>query len=551
MSVYDPEALIFKNQIVISETSDAINASSGSFVISGGIAVAKSVVVSGDQSIGGQMTINNINVTPNLNDIIFEQQASLAPNTTSFTDISGFTFNNSTVSAFKAYITVVVTGPLNLYALWELMGVYTNTGWTYSSSYTGSPTNVNFFVANISGKAQIQYTNLNSNSYSTIIRYRATTTAPPGTNPVGGQGLYSSTSNNYITNTLLYANTSDTVASAGDITYVSNELNIGGASTLNVNNAADANNFTSASIVIAGGASIAKKLLVGTQLGIATSAPGYTLDINGDINIGGTIYQNGSIYSGSSLWEASGSNYYINPTSANVGIGTTNPAYSLDVNGTINTTELISNNITTNNLYSINVSSGSILTTNNFTTNSTVNNLLSTNITVGNSIKTGAGTLGPFILLQTHYIDVTTGNYSGYTSSNTIIFNEPGNPGSNGAIGYTNGFGSGNLSDGSNDNIIWNRARLVIRGVSLNTANTPASVVIEPIAIQATSGNVYTQTSFTANDNGTNRGYSTWITDWFTTNIVSDSQALGIKVLSLNGTTGNVRIGPVYMQFST
>ena len=103
---------------------------------------------------------------------------------------------------------------------------------------------------------------------------------------------------------------------------------------------------------------------------------------------------------------------------------------------------------------------------------------------------------------------------------------------------------------GSNDNISWNNARLVIRGVSLNTGNSNTNIVLQPIVIQCTSGNVYTQGTFTVTDNGSNRGYSTWVSPWFNTNIVSDAQAIGIKVLSINGvSTGNVRIGTSYLQF--
>ena len=77
--------------------------------------------------------------------------------------------------------------------------------------------------------------------------------------------------------------------------YASNALNIGGATVLQASNTLDASSLTTAAVTIAGGASIAKTLLVGNAIGIATTSPGYNLDINGDINIGGTIYQNGQV----------------------------------------------------------------------------------------------------------------------------------------------------------------------------------------------------------------------------------------------------------------
>ena len=170
-----------------------------------------------------------------------------------------------------------------------------------------------------------------------------------------------------------------------------------------------------------------------------------------------------------------------------------------------------------------------------------------TNITTSN-IHTDAGTLGPFIMLQQNYIDVTCGSHTGYTSSNTIMFSENGNPGINSSIGYNTGFGR--LSDGSNDGITWNNARFVIRGASLNTGTSGSTIVLQPFAIQSVTGTMYTQSSFSVTDNGSDRGYTTWISPWISTNIVSDIQSVGMKVLSINGATGgNVRIGTTYMQF--
>jgi hypothetical protein len=170
-----------------------------------------------------------------------------------------------------------------------------------------------------------------------------------------------------------------------------------------------------------------------------------------------------------------------------------------------------------------------------------------TNITT-NNIHTDAGTLGPFIIVQQFYTDVTSGSHTGYTASNTIIFSEKGNPGINNSIGYNNGFGR--LSDGSNDGISWNNARLVMRGVTLNTGITNSTIVLQPFAVQSVTGTVFTQASFSVTDNGSDRGYTTWISPWFNTNIVNDIQSLGIKALSINGGTGgNVRISTSYLQF--
>jgi Chaperone of endosialidase len=69
------------------------------------------------------------------------------------------------------------------------------------------------------------------------------------------------------------------------------------------------------------------------RLGIGTSAPGYTLDVSGDINFTGTFRQNGTAYIGSQ-WSNSGANVFL--IGSNVGLGLSNPGFTLDVNGSVN-----------------------------------------------------------------------------------------------------------------------------------------------------------------------------------------------------------------------
>ena len=79
-------------------------------------------------------------------------------------------------------------------------------------------------------------------------------------------------------------------------------------------------------------------------VGIGTSNPGFTLDVNGNLNFNGLLYQNGVPYisnvsnNNTSQWTGTNGNnlYYGSTGSVFVGIGTTNPIFNLDVNGSIN-----------------------------------------------------------------------------------------------------------------------------------------------------------------------------------------------------------------------
>lgn len=268
---------VFDDAVFIANTTPSVNAQSGAFRVAGGLSVLNSAYVGDNMAVQGNIRINDIDITPNLNDIIQDKQAVLTPNQTEFIAVPNLYFENTKASSFKAFVNVHVTGNAVKHALWEINGVLKNDSWVIASSFTGELTGVQFRIVDDAGFGRIQYTNSNGAGTVTTVRFRAQTTAPPGTNSTYGETVIQNSAMNFIQNGLLYANTTDTIASASDISIETNKFNFGQSRVVSLLNTVDATNLTSGAMYVLGGVSVAKNLLVGA-----------------DVNVTGTLYSNGT-----------------------------------------------------------------------------------------------------------------------------------------------------------------------------------------------------------------------------------------------------------------
>ena len=168
--IYEDNRLVLgsNSMIVLSNTSSAVNASTGTtFVAYGGVSINKELFV------GTQLVVNEVNVTPNVDDISAERTFTAMNNVDVPLNVNGFQFDST--KSFSAMVCVTVTTTTDEFdALFELRGLKKRSGWILDSKFIGDDVGIDF---TITSNGQVKYTSDNITDWiDTTMKFRAVTT---------------------------------------------------------------------------------------------------------------------------------------------------------------------------------------------------------------------------------------------------------------------------------------------------------------------------------------------------------------------------------------
>ena len=154
-----------------------------------------------------------------------------------------------------------------------------------------------------------------------------------------------------------------------------------------------------------------------------------------------------------------------------------------------------------------------------------------------NIISTSTGTIGYSYPLTNGFFDLTD-------TVKTQGFVEQGNPGKYGSM-FHQGFLSG--SNNSGENINWNRARLFVRGCSLNTNDVATNVTLNIRCYNSNFGSNTTLSQIICKDYGSLQGYTMNISPFFSLSNVNNPY-LGLQLATSNV---SYRVGSASIIFSS
>jgi hypothetical protein len=169
-------------------TQPAINATTGSLLMLGGIAIENTADASSSTSggtlttmggasikkalyVGDTLHVKGVNMTPNEEDIFNTIVFNAANDQATFVDMTNLVFS-SNVWGFDIYIAARLTASTNLYTNFHLRGVNKGSSWEMVKTYVGDDTGIEF---NITTGGQLQYKTQNYPGFTSLVfKLRAT-----------------------------------------------------------------------------------------------------------------------------------------------------------------------------------------------------------------------------------------------------------------------------------------------------------------------------------------------------------------------------------------
>jgi hypothetical protein len=316
-------SVTISGNLTIDSTTDSSSTSSASLVLAGGAGINKSLLVGGNFNIGGVTTQ-------------FAGTFSAA-NGVSGATFTGLSFPNATIRSFTCTISIRVVSNVNYNTQHTIDGIQTATGgWQISDSQIGDASGITFAI---NSAGQITYTSPTFTTWtSTTMHYNAvayniSSSYTPIPMPTGGSSS--------VAGSLVIQGTDEASSTSSGALSVSGGVNV-------QKNLIVADNFfvTSAGNVGIGTSSPQRSLHVAGQFMRLSSGSGASygeffvdnsaMTILGK-NSGSLILksQGNWVDEGVFIQNTNGSTILSALQSGNVGIATTAPAYTLDINGNL------------------------------------------------------------------------------------------------------------------------------------------------------------------------------------------------------------------------
>jgi microcystin-dependent protein len=297
------------------------------------------------------------------------------------------------------------------------------------------------------------------------------------------------------------------------------------------------------------------------KIGIGTSNPGTTLDIQGSLNLTSNLYKNGVSFGTFNairkvFTNANGQTIFDISTNNIVDVSNNN--IEIYKNGIklvyLNPSKIEYNTITiqdvSNNYTIIRTTLTNSLTSNNDILDITI---WPTNVSSSSSIRyndvyyqrSDVGTIGPQMMLNWGYMDLS--------KSQVFSLNqEPGNPGNSMFNGSNFLF-----QDKTGENGQWNYARLLFRGTTISGTNGNTVSIQIQSNVNSLWNNIGSNFTISTNDPSGINGYNTYSSPWFShTDIGINNPSIGIKILDIFNYSTNTtdinskfRLGQVWIQF--